>query len=287
MDRYVVIGNPVSHSKSPLIHTRFALQTGQALQYDALLAEQGAFPQCVKDFFAEGGKGANVTVPFKLEAFDLSEHLSKEALTAGAVNTLYLNNRQQLCGHNTDGLGLVTDLVDNHHGVLSGKRLLVLGAGGATRGILQPLLDLQPAQICIANRTVAKAEALAEYFSRLSMENKESSTAMVSIYGCGFSEIANKRPFDWIINATSASLQGEMPVLPAGLVNADTWCYDLMYATGMTPFGVWAQAAGAGKIMDGLGMLVEQAAESFHLWRGIRPRTKEVIALLRESASQV
>ncbi len=288
MDRYVVIGNPVSHSKSPLIHTRFALQTGQALQYDALLAEQGAFRESVTGFFAEGGKGANVTVPFKLEAFDLSEHLSKEALTAGAVNTLYMNSRRQLCGHNTDGIGLVTDLIDNYHGVLSGKRLLVLGAGGATRGILQPLIDQQPARICIANRTVAKAEALAEYFSRLSMEveDKQSSKAMVSISGCGFSEIANNRPFDWIINATSASLQGEMPVLPAGLVNADTWCYDLMYASGLTPFGVWAQAAGAGKIMDGLGMLVEQAAESFQLWRGIRPQTKDVIALLRESASQ-
>ncbi len=284
MDRYVVIGNPVSHSKSPLIHSQFALQTGQAVQYDALLAEQGKFPQCVTDFFAEGGKGANVTVPFKLEAFDLSEHLSKEAQRAGAVNTLYLNSRQELCGHNTDGLGLVTDLVDNYHGVLSGKRLLILGAGGATRGILQPLLDQQPKEICIANRTVAKAEALAEYFSRLSTLDEVSSKSTLSISGCGFSDL-DSSPFDWIINATSASLQGEMPALPAGLVNADTWCYDLMYASGLTPFGVWAQAAGAAKVMDGLGMLVEQAAESFELWRGVRPKTQKVIAMLRKSAS--
>ncbi len=284
MDRYVVIGNPVSHSKSPLIHTQFALQTGQAVQYDALLAEQGAFQQVATDFFAEGGKGANVTVPFKLEAFDLSEHLSKEAQRAGAVNTLYLNSRQQLCGHNTDGIGLVTDLVDNFQGVLSGKRILVLGAGGATRGILQPLLDQQPTEICIANRTVAKAEALADYFTSLSIKDEESGKPMVSISGCGFSDLDNG-PFDWVINATSASLQGEMPALPAGLVSADTWCYDLMYASGLTPFGVWAQAAGATKVMDGLGMLVEQAAESFKLWRGVRPKTQAVIALLRKSSS--
>ena len=284
MDRYVVIGNPVSHSKSPLIHSQFALQTGQAVQYDALLAEQGEFPQCVTDFFAEGGKGANITVPFKLEAFDLSEHLSKEAQRAGAVNTLYLNSRQELCGHNTDGLGLVTDLVNNYHGVLSGKRLLILGAGGATRGILQPLLDQQPTEICIANRTVAKAEALADYFSRLSALDEESGKGLVSISGCSFSDL-DSSSFDWIINATSASLQGEMPTLPAGLVNADTWCYDLMYAAELTPFGVWARAAGAAKVMDGLGMLVEQAAESFNLWRGVRPKTQEVIAMLRTSAS--
>ena len=223
-------------------------------------------------------------MPFKLEAFDLSEHLSKEAQRAGAVNTLYLNSRQELCGHNTDGLGLVTDLVNNYHGVLSGKRLLILGAGGATRGILQPLLDQQPTEICIANRTVAKAEALADYFSRLSALDEESGKGLVSISGCGFSDL-DSSSFDWIINATSASLQGEMPTLPAGLVNADTWCYDLMYAAELTPFGVWARAAGAAKVMDGLGMLVEQAAESFNLWRGVRPKTQEVIAMLRTSAS--
>lgn len=275
MDRYVVIGNPVGHSKSPFIHSHFASQAGQAMQYDALLAEKDKFNEVALGFFAEGGKGANVTVPFKEDAYALAENLSPEAQKAGAVNTLYLNQQLTLCGHNTDGLGLVTDILDNHGGTLAGKKILLLGAGGASRGILQPLLNQNPATLCIANRTVSKAESLAKSFSD---QNNES----LQISACGFSDLDDS-PFDWVINATSASLYGELPPLNADLLVSDTWCYDLMYSNDTTPFCQWAEQSGAGKTMDGLGMLVEQAAESFFSWRGIRPATAELIALLRKS----
>lgn len=275
MDRYVVIGNPVSHSKSPLIHACFAEQTGQDLQYSTLLAETGQFADTVDNFFAGGGKGANVTVPFKQEAFALVKSLTPEAETAGAVNTLYLDVGNNLCGHNTDGIGLVQDVIGNHGGTLAGMKILVLGAGGATRGLLQPVMAQQPAMICIANRTVSKAENLAQVFSIIS--NTPGNTA---IAGCGYADLEGNT-FDWIINATSASLQGELPPLPEGILSASTWCYDLMYSNEPTSFCRWAQSAGAAKVMDGLGMLVEQAAESFLLWRGIRPQTAEVLARLR------
>ena len=278
MDRYVVIGNPVSHSQSPKIHAQFSQQTEQAMQYEALLAEKEKFPEVMEGFFSEGGKGANITVPFKQEAFTLAQKLSLEARTAGAVNTLYLSSEKKLCGHNTDGIGLVKDILDNNGGSLSGKKILLLGAGGATRGILQPLLKQQPTQIHIANRTASKAEGLAESF----VELVDADSKPVLISGGGFNNL-DSQPYDWIINATSASLQGELPVLPSGLVMANTWCYDLMYSLEPTLFCQWAKDSGAGKVMDGLGMLVEQAAESFQLWRGIRPHTKEVIALLKNS----
>jgi shikimate dehydrogenase len=276
LDRYVVIGNPVSHSKSPLIHSHFALQTGQEMQYDALLSEEGRFSETALGFFADGGKGANVTVPFKQDAFDLAESLSPQAQTAGAVNTLYLNNQQKICGHNTDGLGLVTDILENHDGSLSGKKILLLGAGGASRGILQPLLKQNPELLYIANRTVSKAEALAEAFTEMADAHN------AQIKACGFNDLGSTS-FDWVINATSASLQGELPPLADGLVKTNTWCYDLMYSNQATPFCQWAEESGAGKVMDGLGMLVEQAAESFLTWRGIRPATGDLIALLRKS----
>lgn len=275
MDRYVVIGNPVSHSKSPLIHAGFAAQTGQDMEYTALLAEEGRFAETVEHFFTGGGKGANVTVPFKQEAYELVSERTPEAETAGAVNTLYLDADDHLCGHNTDGIGLVRDVIANHGGKLSGKNLLVLGAGGATRGILQPFLKEQPALICIANRTVSKAEALAAAFKSLADE-----TGVQEITGCGFDGLEG-RSFDWVFNATSASLQGELPPLPEGIITPSSWCYDLMYASEPTPFCRWAEAAGAAKVMDGIGMLVEQAAESFLVWRGIRPDTKDVLARLR------
>lgn len=275
MDRYVVIGNPVSHSKSPLIHRCFAEQTGQDLEYATLLVEVGDFGAAVTRFFGEGGKGANVTVPFKLDAFNLATQKTPEAETAGAVNTLYLDDAGTLCGHNTDGVGLVADITNNHQGSLAGKQILVLGAGGATRGILQPFLQQRPAGIRIANRTVEKAVALAASFQDLAGDNG------VEIAGCGFTDLADG-PVDWIVNATSASLSGQVPPVPDALVTADTWCYDLMYANEPTPFCRWAASRHAARVMDGLGMLVEQAAESFLVWRGVRPDTAPVLARLRQ-----
>jgi shikimate dehydrogenase len=278
LDRYVVIGNPVSHSKSPLIHACFAEQTGQDMQYSTLLAETGQFAGTVDKFFAGDGKGANVTVPFKQEAFALVNTLTPEAETAGAVNTLFLDARNNLCGHNTDGIGLVQDVIGNHGGSLANMKILVLGAGGATRGLLQPVMAQQPAMICIANRTVSKAEDLAQVFSI-----KTNAPDNTVIAGCGYADLEGNT-FDWIINATSASLQGELPPLPEGILTTSTWCYDLMYSNEPTPFCRWAQSARAAKVMDGLGMLVEQAAESFLLWRGIRPHTAEILARLRQDS---
>jgi len=275
LDRYVVIGNPVSHSKSPLIHAAFARQTGQELTYQTLLAETDKFAETAEQFFAAGGKGANVTVPFKQEAYALVKNLTVEADTAGAINTLYLNESGALCGHNTDGVGLIRDVTVNCGGKLAGKSILILGAGGATRGILQPFLAQGPASICIANRSVSKAEALVAGFQALAMEHK-----VGSLLGCGFGELAGQS-FDWVFNATSAGLQGDMPPLPDELVTPASWCYDLMYAAQPTPFCQWAQAHGVIHVMDGLGMLVEQAAESFALWRGVRPQTAELLTSLR------
>lgn len=269
MDQYGVVGNPVAHSKSPRIHAWFAGQCGQAMEYRAILVEPGDFPRAVKDFFASGGKGLNVTVPFKEEAWKLPAVQSEHARLAGAVNTLFIGSGRVLNAHNTDGIGLVRDILRNHGGILRGKRLLVLGAGGAARGILKPLLDQEPAVLRIANRTVDKANALAQAFGGYG-----------KLESCGFEALAGQR-FDWVINATSASLQGELPPLPENLLAPGAWCYDLMYADAETPFRRWAREMGAERSMDGLGMLVEQAAESFYLWRGTRPKTAEVIARLR------
>lgn len=270
-DHYAVMGFPVAHSKSPLIHAAFALQTGQDLDYRALPVEPGTLPVRVRNFFAEGGKGLNITVPFKQEAWELAYVRSPQAELAGAVNTLVLDATGQLHGHNTDGTGLVRDIVQNHGGRLNGASILVLGAGGATRGILLPLLEQQPAHICIANRTVSKAEELADLFS-----------AHGSVSACGF-EALRGQTFDWVINATAASLQGELPPLPAGLLHQESWCYDLMYGSEPTIFCRWAQQYGAHKALDGLGMLVEQAAEAFLLWRGVLPDTTPVLAEMRKS----
>lgn len=269
-DRYAVMGNPVLHSKSPRIHSRFAAQTHQDLRYDAMLVEPGHFAEAVTDFFASGGRGLNITVPFKQEAFALADDLSPQAALAGAVNTLFQRDGR-LQGHNTDGVGLVRDIRENHAGVLQGKRLLVLGAGGATRGILLPLLQQEPHSICIANRTVARAEELARIFA-----------AHGVVTACGFADLAGQR-FDWVLNASSASLQGDLPPLPRNLLAEGAWCYDLMYGKEPTVFCRWASQQGAARALDGLGMLVEQAAESFALWRGLRPATAEVLAELRAS----
>ncbi|HTQ98880.1 MAG TPA: shikimate dehydrogenase [Candidatus Acidoferrum sp.] len=268
-DRYAVMGNPVAHSKSPLIHAQFARETGQDLIYEALLVEHGRFPQAVRAFFAGGGKGLNITVPFKLEAWALAEQRSEQAELAGAVNVLFLDAEGVLQGHNTDGIGMVRDITQNHGGVLQGKSILILGAGGATRGIVLPLLQQRPAGICIANRTVSKAQELVPLFA-----------SHGQVHACGYDDLRGQR-FDWVFNATAASLQGELPPLPADLLNPMAWCYDLMYAKEPTIFCRWAQHHGAHRALDGLGMLVEQAAESFWLWRGVRPQTAAVLQMLR------
>ena len=266
-DRYAVMGNPVAHSKSPRIHTQFAHETRQDLVYEALLVEPGSFKRAVAEFFAGGGKGLNITVPFKQEAWALAQDKSEQAALAGAVNTLFMRDNR-LQGHNTDGIGLVRDIMQNHGGTFAGKRVLILGAGGATRGILLPLLQQQPASVCIANRTISKATELATLFAPYGKTD-----------ACGYDALSGLQ-FDWVINATAASLQGELPPLPADLLAPAAWCYDLMYAKEPTVFCQWATQHGAARSIDGLGMLVEQAAEAFWLWRSIRPSTAAVLASL-------
>lgn len=268
-DQYAVIGNPVAHSKSPLIHASFARQTGQDLQYTTLLAELDQFQTTVARFFAEGGRGLNVTVPFKQQAFALADACSPQATLAGAVNTLVLDPSGVLYGHNTDGIGLVRDIVHNLGQGLRDKSVLVLGAGGASRGILQPLLEQKPGSLLIANRTQSKAEELGAIFS-----------ALGPVQACGFEQVP-EQPFDWVINATAASLQGELPAVSVNILGARTCCYDLMYGAQPTAFLQWGQQHGAALLADGLGMLVEQAAESFWLWRKVRPETNLVIQELR------
>ncbi|PID50335.1 MAG: shikimate dehydrogenase [Proteobacteria bacterium] len=270
-DQYVVVGHPVAHSKSPRIHTLFAQATGQNLHYSTLLAPLNAFAETIQTFFAAGGKACNVTVPFKQEAWSLADELSVQAKLAGAVNTLMPRPDGRLYGHNTDGLGLLRDLQLNHHLNLKAKRILLLGAGGAVRGVLQPLLEAKPAEIFIANRTVATAETLVEHFTPIAQDS--------SLAAGGFQAIQGS--FDLIINGTAASLQGDLPPLPEHCLAEGASCYDMMYAAEPTAFVRWAQAQGAAKALDGLGMLVEQAAESFALWRGVRPDTAPVLRVLR------
>ncbi|MGY4532247.1 shikimate dehydrogenase [Pseudomonas sp. TE3786] len=268
MDRYGVFGNPIGHSKSPLIHRLFAEQTGQQLSYEALLAPLDGFTAFARDFFANGC-GGNVTVPFKEQAYQLADSLTPRAQRAGAVNTLSKQNDGGLLGDNTDGAGLVRDLTVNAGVDLKGQRILVLGAGGAVRGVLAPLLAEQPHSVVIANRTVEKAEALARLFADLG-----------PVAACGFDWL--EAPVDLIINGTSASLAGELPPISPSLIKAGhTLCYDMMYGKGLTAFNQWASDQGAARTVDGLGMLVEQAAEAFFLWRGVRPGSASVLAELR------
>ncbi|WP_172148094.1 shikimate dehydrogenase [Pseudomonas tumuqii] len=270
MDRYGVFGNPIAHSKSPLIHRLFAAQTGEQLSYEALLAPLDDFAGFARHFFVDG-KGANVTVPFKEQAFQLADSLTARAQRAGAVNTLKKLDDDSLLGDNTDGAGLVRDLSVNAGFELRGKRILLLGAGGAVRGVLEPLLAQQPAALVIANRTLAKAEQLASEFADLG-----------PVVACGFDWI--DAPVDLIINGTSASLAGESPPIAASLIESGhTLCYDMMYARQPTAFNRWAAEQGAARTLDGLGMLVEQAAEAFLLWRGVRPDSAPVLAEMRRS----
>ena len=267
MDRYGVFGNPIAHSKSPLIHRLFAEQTGQALTYEALLAPLDDFAGFARAFF-RNGLGGNVTVPFKEEAFRLADTLTARAQRAGAVNTLKKLDDGRLLGDNTDGAGLVRDLTHNAGVALRGQRILILGAGGAVRGILEPFLAERPAELLIANRTPAKAEALAEVFADLG-----------PLRACGFDYAGE--PFDLIVNGTSSSLAGDVPPIDPHLIRpGHTLCYDMMYGARPTAFNQWAADHGA-VTRDGLGMLVEQAAEAFFLWRGVRPQAEPVLQMLR------
>ncbi|MDP9107501.1 MAG: shikimate dehydrogenase [Pseudomonadota bacterium] len=265
-DRYAVIGNPIAHSKSPEIHAAFAAQTGQLLDYQRVLAPLDGFDATLSALIASGVRGANVTVPFKHAAFAAATELTQRARAAGAVNTLRFDGVTVL-GDNTDGIGLVNDLTQNAGVVLRGQRILLLGAGGAARGALLPLLQQGVATLVVANRDVAKARQLAEEFGAFGR-------VTASDYG------ALSGHFDIIINATSASLHGSMPPLAPTLFDAASLAYDMMYAAQPTPFMQFAAAQGA-QARDGLGMLVEQAAESFAVWRGIRPQTGAVLAQLR------
>lgn len=263
-DRYAVFGNPIAHSKSPRIHALFAAQTGQGLTYEAILAPLDGFAAAVRDFVAAGGRGANVTVPFKEEAFRLATELTPRARAAGAVNTLSFA-AGAIRGDNTDGAGLVRDLQTNLDCKLAGRRILLVGAGGATRGVVLPLLEAQPAGLFIVNRTAAKAEELAAAFG---------------VAGGGFTALAG-RSFDLVINATSAGLSDASLPLPADVFAPDCLAYEMFYGR-ETPFMAQARAAGC-RVADGLGMLVEQAAEAFCVWRGLRPDTAPVLAALRAS----
>ena len=267
-DLYCVFGNPIAHSKSPAIHTHFAQMTGEALHYEARLAPLDDFVGAVTRFGEEGGQGANVTVPFKEDAFRLCQSLTSRAERAGAVNTL-IKDTTGWRGDNTDGAGLVRDITVNLGVSLKNKRILLLGAGGAARGVIAPLLDQRPASLTVANRTADKARQLAAHFADL-----------LTIEGMGFADLP-PQGFDVVINATSASLGGESLPLPEGLFASDSLAYDMMYGKGLTPFLLQAKQEGASQVADGLGMLVEQAAEAFFVWRGIRPETRPVLNALR------
>jgi len=268
IDHYAVIGNPIAHSLSPLIHSKFAEQTQQDLNYSAKLVEIGGVKNFVDDFMHKNGKGLNVTVPFKQDAFELASELTPRAQRAGAVNTLILTENN-IKGDTTDGTGLLNDLKKNHHLNLKNKHILVIGAGGAVRGVLEPLLLESPASLIIVNRTLSKAKQLADDFSHFG-----------HLSACSFEQLEGAR-FDLIINGTSASLSGKLPPLADNLFAKNACAYDMMYAKKNTIFMQWANQQGAEKVFDGLGMLVEQAAESFYLWRGIRPETQKIIQSLK------
>jgi shikimate dehydrogenase len=271
-DQYAVIGNPVAHSKSPLIHTAFARQTGQDLVYGRLLAPEGAFVATANAFRARGGRGLNVTLPFKGEAFRFATELSERARAAQAVNTLKFEGGA-IIADNTDGVGLVNDLVGNLGCAIAGRHILLLGAGGAARGVIEPLLQQQPAQLVLANRSLEKAQLLAQSFRG-------------AFEACAYAALAG-RQFDLVVNATSASLAGLVPPLPPQIFARGALAYDMMYSEGETPFLAFARGEGAALLADGLGMLVEQAAESFFIWRGLRPDTGAVLKLLRHSNKDV
>lgn len=264
-DRYGVMGYPVSHSRSPVIHRLFAQQTGQEMQYELLRVAPEKLEVAIRQFQRTGGKGLNITVPHKRAVFRLVDQLTERASTAGAVNTLAFHD-SEIFADNTDGIGLLRDLVVNLGLNIEGSNILILGAGGATRGIVGPLLEMRPSGLLIANRTLKRAEDLVERFE---------SAGPVS--ACQFNVIPVDAPYDLIINATSAGLDGDTPPYPASAITENTFCYDLSYGASPTPFSAWARDRGAARSVMGWGMLIEQAAESFHIWRGVRPDTKPVL----------
>jgi shikimate dehydrogenase len=267
--KYAVFGNPIKHSKSPIIHTAFAQQCDLQLQYRAVRVERDDFARASRNFFDGGGAGLNITVPFKQEAFEFADSLSDRALRAGAVNTLTPLPGGGIGGDNTDGIGLVSDMVANLGWVLRDLRVLILGAGGAVRGILEPLLRERPQEVLIVNRTPERAQQLAAEFSDLGQ-----------VEGGAYSLIGS-RQFDLVINGTSAGLSGEMPDLPSSILTEHSCCYDMVYGAEPTVFMRWAAHHAAWAVSDGLGMLVEQAAQSFYLWNKMRPETGPVIHQLR------
>lgn len=278
VDRYAVMGNPISHSKSPAIHRLFAQQTNQSMDYTAILVELGGFSAAARLFASSGGKGLNVTVPFKQDAWAFVAVHSPRATRAGAVNVINFRSDGTVYGDNTDGVGLVRDLQRNLGAHVAGKTILLLGAGGAVRGVLEPLLDEKPARVVIANRTLEKAQELVEGFAMLG-----------PLEVCRLDRLGELASVDLVINGTAASLQGQALALPGSLVRGAV-CYDMMYGKAPTPFMAWGTANGARAVHDGLGMLVEQAAESFFIWRGVRPQTTTVIQRLRgaiESGSEI
>jgi shikimate dehydrogenase len=272
IDRYGVMGYPISHSRSPVIHRLFALQTGQNIQYELLQVTPEKLETAVRQFQRTGGKGLNITVPHKRAVARLSDHVSERARTAGAVNTLSFVEGE-IHGDNTDGIGLLRDLVVNLGVNLEDANILILGAGGATNGIVGPLLEMEPAALRIANRTLDRAQDIVTRFRQLG-----------PVSACRFNAVPVTEPYDLVINATSAGVKGETPPYPAAAISEKTFCYDLSYGLTPTPFSVWARELGALKSVMGWGMLVEQAAESFHIWRQVMPDTASVLKQMSISA---
>lgn len=267
-DRYALVGHPVEHSRSPLIHQLFARQTGQAITYELIDAEPKSFETAVRGFMAAGGKGMNVTVPHKEAAFEVANEVSTAAHQAGAVNTLtFFDSR--IRGDNTDGVGFIRDVRVNLHQQLEGRRVLILGAGGAARGIVAPLLESRVGVLVIANRTIERAQILARHFA-----------GPEELHSMTFEQLATLDAFDVVVNATSAGLKGETPPFPGSVIGRTTFCYDLVYSLKTTPFVSWAREHGAERAVQGWGMLVEQAAESFYIWRGVRPDTGPILKQL-------
>ena len=271
-DRYAVIGNPIAHSKSPDIHHLFAEQTGENISYEKILGDEQNFNKSVKKFFSVGGKGLNVTLPFKNDAYSFVDLLTDYAKHSKAVNTIIPQSNGEFLGANTDGIGLLRDLKKTLRLRLLDKSILIIGAGGAVQGIVEPLLNEKPAELLIANRTLSKAQLIANNFKSIG-----------EIQTCSLHEIPLK-PFDLVMHATSAALLDKQLELPPEIIGSQTCCYDLLYSETDTPFIQWAKDHNAQQIVDGFGMLLEQAAESFYLWRGKRPDTTMAYNYLRQNS---